>query len=697
MDWKQIFFDHSHAKFQLLGQHIAVACQECHKNSIFKDTPQDCYACHGDRDPHQGQLGQICATCHTPVDWTTVNFDHSQAPFTLIGKHLAVACRDCHQDNLFKTTPQDCFTCHNKDDPHQGLLGQACASCHSAEDWAKVDFDHSQSRFQLLGKHATVDCHACHTDNLFKNTPIECYSCHAKVDTHKGQLGNDCTACHTPAGWDQSTFDHSTASFKLTGSHIGVNCAACHPGGQYIGTPKNCYACHAKDDHHDGQFGTYCAACHTTTAWSQVTFNHNKTSFPLTGKHIGVNCLSCHVGGKFKGTSKDCYSCHAKDDNHNGQLGKDCAACHAPSGWGNVTFDHSKSGFPLTGKHSSVNCTSCHVGGKFKGTPKDCYSCHAKDDNHGGQLGTDCAACHTTSGWGNVTFDHSKSSFPLTGKHIGVNCASCHPGGKYKGTPKDCYSCHAKDDAHGGQMGTDCAACHSTKGWPGANFDHSGTGFPLVGKHTSVSCKSCHPNGQYKGTPKGCYSCHAGDDNHGGQYGTDCALCHNPNGWSPPHVDHSSFPLNGAHAGLPCTSCHVGGRFRGTPKACSACHDDPAYHAGLFGNGCDECHNTSGWRPAQYNRSHTFPRNHGEGNNTCHTCHPSRLSQYTCYTCHDRNEIQNKHIEHGIPNFDNCMQCHPDGRNGGGLAIFNQQYASLYNWLVKLWGENWQVFSTLYY
>ena len=44
--------------------------------------------------------------------------------------------------------------------------------------------------------------------------------------------------------------------------------------------------------------------------------------------------------------------------------------------------------FPLTGKHQTVACAQCHVGGKYAGTPTDCYACHqakyqaTKNPNH---------------------------------------------------------------------------------------------------------------------------------------------------------------------------------------------------------------------------------------------------------------------------------------------------------------------------
>jgi len=39
-------------------------------------------------------------------------------------------------------------------------------------------------------------------------------------------------------------------------------------------------------------------------------------------------------------------------------------------------FDHFKTGFPLSGAHGTLRCESCHTNGIFKGTPKDCQTCH---------------------------------------------------------------------------------------------------------------------------------------------------------------------------------------------------------------------------------------------------------------------------------------------------------------------------------
>ncbi len=207
---------------------------------------------------------------------------------------------------------------------------------------------------------------------------------------------------------------------------------------KFKGTPTNCFSCHEQDDNHNGTLGTNCAACHSTAAWKPSTFDHSNSAFPLTGKHTSAACAKCHVNNVFKGTPTNCFACHAQDDNHNGTFGQNCAACHSTSGWKPSTFDHSKSAFPLTGKHTSTTCTKCHVNNVFKGTPTNCYACHASNDRHGGKYGTNCAACHSTAAWRPATFDHT---FPLDHGESGtVACATCHPGGNT--SSYTCFGCH---------------------------------------------------------------------------------------------------------------------------------------------------------------------------------------------------------------------------------------------------------------
>jgi hypothetical protein len=523
-------FNHDAFQFKLTGQHAGVGCVKCHHDGRslvdFRMLPQDCASCHLEDEPHQGMLGTDCASCHTTQGWSPSQFDHNRSTFKLTEAHVNVACNACHTDKIFKGTPSDCFSCHQQDDPHQGVLGANCASCHKATTWQDVTFDHSRTAFKLVGGHANVACSACHKSLTFNDTPTACASCH--VDVHQGQMGMDCAKCHNPFDWKDVHFDHSQTGFKLIGAHQGAACSSCHANGRFKGTPSNCFACHASDDKHHGQFGTDCGACHSPVSWTDVNFDHSRTGFPLAGAHSGVRCTACHVNGVYKGTPKECVACHSSDDAHNGQFGTVCSACHNTNSWKNATFDHSKTGFPLTGSHSGVTCQKCHSNGVFKGTPSNCYACHAGNDKHNGQFGTDCGSCHKPTRWSDVNFNHNNTGFPLSGKHAGVQCKACHSKG-YAGTPSNCYACHASDDKHNGQFGTNCDSCHTPNGWGNANFNHDKTGFPLEGKHAKLDCKKCHQNGVYQGTPDQCVACH--NDKHNGEKGTDCAACHTPQGW----------------------------------------------------------------------------------------------------------------------------------------------------------------------
>ena len=60
-------------------------------------------------------------------------------------------------------------------------------------------------------------------------------------------------------------------------------------------------------------------------------------------------------------------------------------------------------------------------------------------------------------------FDHARTRFPLTGKHVRVACESCHVK-SLEGTPRDCVACHREDDIHRGRR-PDCARCHTTNRW----------------------------------------------------------------------------------------------------------------------------------------------------------------------------------------------------------------------------------------
>jgi len=215
------------------------------------------------------------------------------------------------------------------------------------------------------------------------------------------------------SSWQPATFDHNTqTNFPLRGAHLVATCVACRASGVYKGLSTLCYTCHqpeftgAKNPSHGG-YPTECEKCHSTTVWRPAFFDHNKSSFPLTGAHAAFPCAACHKSGAFASTPTNCYACHAADQawarypNHAGYP-TDCSSCHGTTSWHPSTFNHAKTLFPLTGAHLAVTCSECHKNNVYKGTAANCYACHQADFTsavnppHAG-FATTCLDCHTTS------------------------------------------------------------------------------------------------------------------------------------------------------------------------------------------------------------------------------------------------------------------------------------------------------------
>ncbi len=67
-------------------------------------------------------------------------------------------------------------------------------------------------------------------------------------------------------------------------------------------------------------------------------------------------------------------------------------------------------------------------------------------------------------------------------------------------------------------------------------------------------------------------------------------------------VDHSLYPLEGAHTDVACESCHTDGEYKGTPKECTDCHRPPAngVYAAHFEGECVDCHTLESWDPYRF-------------------------------------------------------------------------------------------------
>jgi hypothetical protein len=225
--------------------------------------------------------------------------------------------------------------------------------------------------------------------------------------------------------------------------------------------------------------------------------------------------------------------------------------------WRPATFDHELSRFPLRGAHVSVDCAQCHVGGRFTGTPTDCYACHQQDynqttnPNHVSlRFPKKCEDCHSTDAWRPASFDHNVTRFPLTGAHRRVDCASCHSGGRFTGTPTDCYACHQADynrttnpNHSASRFPTQCQACHNTGAWRPASFDHDARSFPIF-------------SGTHRGQWSTCADCHVNPSNF---RAFECIRCHQHSNRA--DVDNDHRGVSGyVYQSAACYSCHPTGR-----------------------------------------------------------------------------------------------------------------------------------------
>lgn len=288
-------------------------------------------------------------------------------------------------------------------------------------------------------------------------------------------------------------------------------------------------------------------------------FNHMATGFPLTGQHITAECGSCHVGGIFKGTARNCSGCHTKGQrvvattmsSKHLVTTEPCEVCHSNT----VTFYGARYNH---GKAIAGQCTSCHNG--FTATGR------AASHTIGNKLTKSCDNCHRTTAW-----------LPASWNHFGITagCVTCHvTGGEgaaftkvaISGTSPEAFAHNAQNNAIA------CESCHhSYASWYGALYDHAAAG---------AACATCHNSSRATGT--------AQKTGHVALTGSaQCSDCHT-----------STVTWLGALGGMPsnhipfntgtvCSSCHVGGTVvtgatlhTYVSTTCKTCHNKPTPYLG---------------------------------------------------------------------------------------------------------------------
>jgi hypothetical protein len=198
--------------------------------------------------------------------------------------------------------------------------------------------------------------------------------------------------------------------------------------------------------------------------------------------------------------------------------------------------------------------------------------------------------------------------------------------------------------------------------------------------HLSTDCLSCHTP-FHGATSERCISCHTPSDI--GRLSTTGQLISKPL---------TAVLFHQKLIAQNCVGCHsdhsgvrrfrMEGRFNHallqdeSRKQCQSCHKSPVdqLHQQITGN-CAQCHGMERWAPAtfEHNKYFVLDRDH---TTSCVTCHVRNdYTNYTCYGCHAHSpaSIRNEHLEEGIRNFKNCVECHRSANeddisnvNGGG-------------------------------
>jgi hypothetical protein len=340
VSWAGGRFDHDKTEFKLTGAHAAVSCDACHVGGRYTPTPKSCVGCHATDDEHRGSRGADCGKCHVTKEWKTAKFDHlKETGYELVGVHAEVDCLACHRSGNYKDKiPKDCNGCHKQDDAHAFRFGSKCEDCHDNDRWKPVTYDHAaKTKFALVGAHAKIDCHVCHTAvAASQKLATDCAGCHRSEDPHGGKVQGGCDACHGQNTWASDiAFDHDLTKYPLLGLHRVVSCAQCHATLAFGRAPSTCIDCHSHDDVHKGGLGKKCESCHSPNGWPLWVFDHAKEAhFPLLGAHAKLECAECHrePPGTVK-MSQQCGACHHKDDRHLGEYGDKCDRCHTNISW----------------------------------------------------------------------------------------------------------------------------------------------------------------------------------------------------------------------------------------------------------------------------------------------------------------------------------------------------------------------------
>lgn len=243
-----------------------------------------------------------CSACHTVDGWKlaatagTSGFDHDRTGFPLRNAHVQASCGGCHTNR--GKPGRSCESCHK--DPHAGRMDGACFECHTTTTWADTATleQHRRTRMPLTGKHALIECTACHkrqSERTYTDLPVDCYACHraeyhltgthpnhdGSVDPNVPAFSRDCGGCHQTIAWKPAFTnpallpgamtaqaarrgEHDSFFVLSAGSHRDAECASCHVDPRRKQAVR-CDGCHqdaqVRRQHPNGNVARAAVAC----------------------------------------------------------------------------------------------------------------------------------------------------------------------------------------------------------------------------------------------------------------------------------------------------------------------------------------------------------------------------------------------------------------------------------------------------
>ena len=192
---------------------------------------------------------------------------------------------------------------------------------------------------------------------------------------------------------------------------------------------------------------------------------------------------------------------------------------------------------------------------------------------------------------------------------------------------EDCENCH--EESENESQNDLCFVCHTEVRADVAD----GVGFH--GRHPEARAGDC-------------YTCHAEHEGRDAKIAAFDARTFE-------HI-HTDLPLEGAHAQLPCTQCHVESTaFRDAPNQCIDCHKSDDVHMGTL-PACATCHTSTAWLQTSFDHSRTrFVLTGAHETATCTACHADNVFagvRRECTACHRGDDV------HAGRNGEQCGSCH---------------------------------------